>query len=141
MKNEPQQIGTATILLNEKGKVLLGKRKNGFKEGYYGLPGGRIDRGEKLKEGAKRELKEETNLIANHIEYLSVVKEWQKDEEQDFIHFIFLCDNWSGDLSLLELDKCEGWEWFDLDNLPDKILPGHLAGIKTLKDKSVIKDI
>ena len=129
-----QPIGTAIIVVNKDNQILLGKRKNAFRAGLYGLPGGRIEIGEKLQSGATRELKEETDLNSKKIEYLCTVKEWQKNENQDFIHFIFLCNDWSGKPKLLEPDKCEKWEWFDLENLPDNILPGHLAGINALKN-------
>ncbi|NCN03620.1 MAG: NUDIX domain-containing protein [Candidatus Pacebacteria bacterium] len=141
MDKKPQQIGTVIILLNNKNQILLGKRKNAFKAGLYGLPGGRIDRGENLTDGAKRELREETNLDAEDIRYLSVIKEWQEEKDHDFIHFIFLCKKWSRELQVLEPDKCEGWKWFSLDNLPKDILNGHLAAIESFSDGSSLKDI
>ncbi|MDH5532943.1 MAG: NUDIX domain-containing protein [Candidatus Pacebacteria bacterium] len=142
-KKDLQPIGTTVIVLNKQNQILMGKRKNGYKEGQYGLPGGRLDRGERVEEGAKRELEEETGLDANKLEYLAVVKEWQEDNGYDFVHFVFICKDWKGDLQLLEPEKCEKWKWFDLDKLPDNILPGHLAGIETLKseDKIFFSDI
>lgn len=131
-----QTIGAAIIILNQNQQVLLGKRLNSFKAGSYGLPGGRIKLGEKLLNCAKRELKEETNLEAKSLEYLVVIKEWQKEKNNDFVHFIYLCTNWSGELQLLEPNKCEGWKWFDLNKLPKNILQGHLAGIEVLKNKN-----
>jgi 8-oxo-dGTP diphosphatase len=141
INKDSQHVGTAIIVLNNDNQILLGKRKNGFKAGLYGLPGGRIDKGENLTDGAKRELKEETNLDAEDIRYLSVIKEWQREEDHDFIHFIFLCKKWSGELQVLEPDKCEGWKWFSFDNLPKDILDGHLAAIESLNDGSSLKDI
>lgn len=141
INKDSQHVGTAIIVLNNDNQILLGKRKNGFKAGLYGLPGGRIDRGENLTDGAKRELREETNLDAEDIRYLSVIKEWQREEDHDFIHFIFLCKRWSGELQVLEPDKCEVWKWFSLEDLPRDILVGHLAAIESLNDGSSLKDI
>jgi len=131
-----QQIGTAIIVINEENKILLGKRKNSFKQGFFGLPGGRLEKKEKLVLCAVRELKEETNLDSKKISYLCVVKEWQEDEDHDFVHFIFVCQEWTNKLELLEPDKCESWQWFDLDKLPENVLPGHLAGINAQKNKT-----
>ena len=132
-----QQIGTAVIVVNDENKILLGKRKNSSKAGCYGLPGGRLEKKEKLIACAVRELKEETNLDSKDISYLCVVKEWQADENHDFVHFIYVCREWTGKLELLEPDKCEAWQWFELDNLPENVLPGHLAGINELKSKGL----
>ena len=48
------------VLLNKTGKVLCVTRRN---EHIYGLPGGKVDSGEGVIEGAIRELYEETNLV------------------------------------------------------------------------------
>jgi ADP-ribose pyrophosphatase YjhB (NUDIX family) len=40
---DPQPIGTCAIITNSQNQVLLGKRKNSYKAGMYGLPGGRIE--------------------------------------------------------------------------------------------------
>lgn len=127
------QIGTVVIVVNSKRQILLGKRKNAVKSGYYGLPGGRLEEKEKLHMCVHRELKEETSLEANSLRYLCVVKEWQEDEQHDFVHFIFVCDQWSSEPKLAEPDKCEGWHWFGLDELPAKIMPGHLEGIQQFR--------
>ena len=139
------QIGTALIVLNENNQVLLGKRKNNVRAGNYGLPGGRIEKGEKLLDCAKRELKEETNLEAVEIEFLVAVKEWQLDQDHDFVHFVFLCKKYGGDLKTMEPDKCEDWEWFDLDKVSgrlsvrprrngDRFMPlGHSGGKKVAR--------
>lgn len=124
-----QPIGACIILLDKtKSKVLLGKRKNSYKVGFYGLPGGRLELGEELKACAKREVWEETNLRLNNIDYVSVVREAQ--EEKDFIHFVFASNNYQGELINKEPDKCEGWEWYPLDKLPENILLGHKLAIE-----------
>ncbi len=133
MKN--QAIGTAVIILNQNNQLLLGLRKNAAKAGYYGLPGGRLKMKEKVIDGAHRELKEETNLNSKKLNLVCVVKEWLEDEKRDFVHFIFICKDWSGKLTLAEPDKCASWNWSDLNNLPTRIVPSHLKGINQIKKK------
>lgn len=139
--NLHQPIGVCVIVLDKtKKKVLLGKRKNAYGEGMWGLPGGRMELKEKLEDAAKRELLEETNLIAKKIIFIGVVRELQ--ETYNFIHFGFLCEKYEGKLINKEPDKLEEWLWFDLIDLPKDILPGHNAILDIYINKNInLKDL
>jgi len=50
------------ILENEKGEILFGKRKFLPKKGFWDLPGGFVDFGEKAEEAIIREVKEELGI-------------------------------------------------------------------------------
>ena len=52
------------------GKVLVIKYNLENNSGYFDIPGGKIEEGETPEEAAKRELKEETGLIANTLEFI-----------------------------------------------------------------------
>ncbi len=58
MENQP--IGVCVITVNKDKKILLGKRRNSYKQGMFGLPGGRLNLNESLADCVKRELEEET---------------------------------------------------------------------------------
>jgi 8-oxo-dGTP diphosphatase len=116
--------------MNPSGKVLLGKRKNGYGAGYYGMPGGHVELGEPLHAAALRELQEETAVVATQLEFLGVVRENQRNI--DFIHFIYVLRNSSSTPQLAEPDKCEGWEWKNLDKA-ENILPGHQRAFELLR--------
>lgn len=117
--------------------MLLGKRKGSFRSGYWGIPGGRVEVGEPLKEAAKRELEEETGLKAVAIEFVGTIREFQKTH--DFVHFGFVCLRYKGEVEDKEPDKCEGWQWWKIETLPDKILPGHKTAIKMWLEKDTNK--
>ena len=123
-----ENIGVCIIVLGkDKKQVLLGKRLNSFRAGMYGAPGGRLELKESLEECCKRELAEETSIKSKNLKYVGVVRELQ--ETLNFIHFVFCCDEFEGIPNTVEPDKCEGWEWYDINNLPANLLPGHKAGI------------
>lgn len=138
-KIEPQPIGTCALLLNSQGQVLLGKRKNSYKAGYYGLPGGRIELNEPISTAIAREVQEETGIKLDNLKYIGVVRENQGG--YDFIHFVYVAQNVSQDPQLCEPEKCEGWEWVDLDSVDESVLPGHLAAIQLFKTKEFLVDI
>ncbi len=132
---EYQRIGVCVVVLNRsKNEILLGKRKNSYKAGMYGIPGGRLELKESLEACGKRELKEETGIEAVSLTYIGVIRELQTD--YNFIHFAFLCKEYLGEPSLSEPEKCEGWGWFPLEKLPDNIIPGHKAAIDIFLNKN-----
>lgn len=132
-----QPIGTCIIVLNkDQTKLLLGKRKNAFRAGWYGTPGGRINPGEPTQKSAIRELEEETGVKVDKLRYLGIAKEFQ--DGFDFIHFGFVCEQHKGEIKNQEPEKCEGWEWFGLNHLPKKILTGHKVLIDMYRQQNPI---
>jgi 8-oxo-dGTP diphosphatase len=64
LKNKYVIVGVPGIIINNKGEILLGKRneKARFYAGYWGLPGGLPEYGEKIEDAIKREIKEELGV-------------------------------------------------------------------------------
>lgn len=60
----PQPTVAVLAIVLREGEVLLVKRKNEPDAGLWGFPGGRLDYGETLGDGACRELMEETGVTA-----------------------------------------------------------------------------
>ena len=60
-------VGCGCLIINEKGQILLEKRKD---NGLYCLPGGAIELGESVEEGLRREIKEETGIILPDVHFL-----------------------------------------------------------------------
>jgi len=124
--NNPR-VGVAVIVRNEKGEILLGYRKN-INLGYHtwGLPGGKLDFGEELKDCAIRELKEETNLTTttNKLK-LAGVTNAVFDEETHYITVIYEVENIGKkelkNLKIAEPDKCEEWKFFKYNEFPENL--------------------
>lgn len=115
------KVGIGVIIIKD-GKSLLGKRKNSHGAGYWAFPGGHLDYGETPEECAKRELKEETG-----IEALSVHRgTWVNNVIETGKHYITLymyVTSFIGEPRLLEPHKCEGWSWFEKQNMPQPLFP------------------
>lgn len=124
-----QPIGVGVIVFDKtKRSILLGKRKNAYLAGWYGMPGGRLETKESLIACGKRELMEETGIEAVSLSYLGVIRELQ--DGYNFIHFAFVCNDYRGEAYAQEPEKCELWEWYPIDALPTNILPGHRAALE-----------
>ena len=102
-----------------RGKILV-LYKN-YKNKYEGwvLPKGTVEAGEEYKETALREVKEETNLDVDDLELYSVSDDIQPDRHYITLHII--AKKHSGELKVMEPTKEDEWQWFNLDNLPEKL--------------------
>jgi 8-oxo-dGTP diphosphatase len=47
-----------------------------------------------------------------------------------YIDFYFICKNWEGNPSICEPDICDEMDWFDVNNLPDNIIPEMKQGLE-----------
>lgn len=61
---------TAAFIINDKEEMLVVRRAKEPAKGTFDLPGGFCDMYETVEEGMRREIKEETGLEVDHIEYL-----------------------------------------------------------------------
>jgi 8-oxo-dGTP diphosphatase len=123
--------GVCIVLLNSlRNKVLLGRRKNSFRAGTYGLPAGLIEENESITTAALRELQEETSIKMNKLDYLGVIREFQSENNRVFIHFAFQICIEEKKVQNMEPDLCEEWRWYRLDDLPSCIFSSHEIAIK-----------
>ena len=64
-----------TLCLVSKGdEILLGMKKRGFGEGRWNGFGGKVEQGESVEEAARRELKEESGVVAEKLEKVGIIE-------------------------------------------------------------------
>lgn len=130
-------IGATTILTSE-GKVLLGKRLNKARAGQWGFPGGHVEFGESIIEAAKREILEETSLVANELKFIGAINQPSQvnssGEKKHYLQMVFTSDDFDGELQNLEPEECEEWRWFEMDSLPENIFFAHVDFLALLKN-------
>ena len=112
-------VGIGVILVNPEGHILIGKRE-GSHAPFWSIPGGYLEPGETFETAAIREVKEETGLdIVNPVVVgVSNNLETWKAEGVHVVSVFLLSKEFSGTLTLMEPDKCSGWQWCDPSNLP-----------------------
>lgn len=123
------RIGVGCVVLSE-GKVLLGQRKGSHAKGCWGFPGGHLEFGESVEACATRELLEETGLKPLSLRLGPWVENLMENGQKHYITLFVFIDQFEGEPILREPDKCEGWEWFSWDNLPQPLfspIPSLLA--------------
>lgn len=94
-------VGVGAIIVDW-GRVALIKRGHPPLLGEWSIPGGMLELGETLRQGAEREALEETGLVVRTTELLGVFDRVVLDDQQRTVyHYVlidFLCEKVSGDL-------------------------------------------
>jgi ribosomal protein S18 acetylase RimI-like enzyme len=81
-----------------------------------------------VEETAKRELYEETGLIANKLELLGVFSgeelfyTYPNGDKVSILDTVYLCEDYSGE-TIRETNETVDLQWFPFDELPDNISP------------------
>ncbi|MBM6617793.1 NUDIX hydrolase [Bacillus suaedaesalsae] len=120
--------GACVILINKNNEILLQLRKD---NNCWGLSGGSLEIGETLEQVAKRELFEETGLIAKKIKLFNVysgAEFYYKYPHGDEVYNVvaaYVCSDYNG---LLKKEESEVQElkFFKVIELPSNISPPDL---------------
>ncbi len=133
------KVAVGAFIANEKGQILMGLRKGVAGAGEWQVPGGHLEYGETLIDGARREVKEETGLTVGEMHLVSVIDEYPEVMGRP-VHYVtvdFSAQYLGGTPQVTEPHKCGGWEWFSLDALPEKMSRGIRMAIKNNKSMAV----
>lgn len=107
---------------NNKEEILLSLRENtGYRDGYYDLPGGHVDENEDLFFAMIREAKEEIgiDIFREDMKIIHIYHHFRKD----MLTFVFSVNKYEGNLMNNEPEKCKELKWFEIENLPENIIP------------------
>lgn len=113
------KVGIGVIIENRDGQILVGKRK-GSHAPFYSIPGGHIELGETFEAAAIKEVEEETGLLIKNPQVFSVCNNL-RTFAQEQVHSISInlyVNQFEGQVTLREKDKCEGWFWMKPTAIP-----------------------
>ena len=117
------QVGASVIVVDSENRVLLQLRSDNH---CWGYAGGSVELDEVVEDAAKRELFEETGLIAQSLELFGVFSGidthyvYPNGDEVSNIDIVYVCRQYTGDL------KCQDGEvdelkFFPVDGIPENI--------------------
>ncbi|BFZ02641.1 hypothetical protein BsWGS_05680 [Bradybaena similaris] len=103
------------VFVREAGKILLGLKKRGFGEGRWNGFGGKVEEGETVLQGAKRELLEECGLKAHSLKTVGLINfEFESDPIILEVH-IFQTSDVSGQPTESEEMRPQ---WYSEESIP-----------------------
>lgn len=127
-----QMCGAGVLIENERGELLLGLRTDNH---CWGTAGGAVELGETVEEAAKREMFEETGLVADELELLGVFSgedthyTYPNGDEVYVIDVKFVCRKYHGAMKPQASEVSE-LKYFPIAELPENISPMERISIK-----------
>ena len=86
-----------------------------------------------------REAEEEAGIVLTK-EDLKVMhtmnRKGEKGEDNDRVDVYFTAKKWQGKIKNNEPLKCDDMDWFELDNIPENIIPCVKQVIQAIKNKN-----
>jgi 8-oxo-dGTP diphosphatase len=111
------------LLLIKNDHILLGQRQNtGFEDGKFHLPSGHLERAETVLQALIREAQEELGIAisSGQVTFAFVLHDISGDGR---LRLFFVVREWKGSIQNMEPDRCRTLQWFNLNNLPDNVVP------------------
>ena len=113
-------VGVGAIILDGN-RVLLIRRANAPLQGVWSIPGGRLDLGETLTEGLRREIREETGLRIEIVDQVEVFERIMRDgDDRVQYHYVlidYLCEPAGG--VLRAADDADDARWVEQDEMAE----------------------
>jgi len=124
--SRPLLLAAAGVIVERADREILLQRRSD--DALWGIPGGSLELGESLEDAARRELTEETGLVAGELSLLDVYSgpdfflEYPNGDQAYVVGATFLATNVYG-----ELVEPDGKESTELRFFPTSQLPGAMS--------------
>ncbi|HHJ09278.1 MAG TPA: NUDIX hydrolase [Bacteroidetes bacterium] len=131
----PSVTADSIVLCKKEGRafILLIQRAHDPYKGKWALPGGFMDENEQLEDTARRELQEETGIVAGNMTFAGMFDKPDRDPRGRTITAVYLT-RLKKCVEPVAGDDAGKARWFPLDNLPELAFD-HKEIIRTTIDK------
>ena len=129
-------IIAAFLVLQKGDEVLLSLRHNtGYRDGYYCLVSGHVERGETYTQAMIREAKEEAGitLTRNNLKVVHAMHRKSDNDDSERVDVFFVAEKWKGEIKNKEPDKCVELKWFKTSKLPKVTIPFIRKAIQNIQ--------
>ena len=117
------QVGASVIVVDSENRILLQLRSDNH---CWGYAGGSVELDEVVEEAARRELLEETGLIAEKLELFGIFSGrethyvYPNGDEVSNVDIVYVCRQFTGTLKCQE-GEVDALKFFRVDEIPENI--------------------
>lgn len=115
------EVGCGAYITNSDGAVLLIERLREPEAGAWGLPGGKVDFGERAELAVIREISEELGVEIRLTGLAGMTETIDGGDGRHWVAPVYHAQIVSGEPRLLEPEKHGGWGWFMPQDMPAKL--------------------
>ena len=102
-------------------RLLLGMRISSLGEYSWQFPGGHLEFGETVEHCARREVMEEVGISIRDIRPGAYTNDVFIEADKHYVTLFVIAEYDSGELKVMEPDKCDQWQWFRWNDLPQPL--------------------
>lgn len=137
MKYETATLYTASyIIARQADKIAFVLRKNTlWMNDYYGLPSGKVEKGESFKSAATREADEEigVKIKPKNLRHCLTMHRNEPDEDMTWVDVYFEALEWEGDIHNAEPHMHKEVASLDPENLPENVIPSVRFALEAIE--------
>jgi 8-oxo-dGTP diphosphatase len=125
-KDRFKLIPAVYLLLRRDNEVLLLRRAHtGYQDGNYSLVAGHLDGDELASTAMIREAEEEAGITVTpeDLHFVHLAHRLGRNDGQERVDIFFEATKWTGEVTNMEPHKCDDLAWFEIDHLPNNMLP------------------
>lgn len=133
------RVAVFLILIRDNKILLLRRQNTGWKDGNYSLPSGHLESGETVIDAVIREASEEigVTISQNDVQLVHTLHR----APDGYIDLFFTASKWTGEIYNKEPNLCDDVSWFDLNQLPDIMIPAVKSAITKYQQGEVFSAI
>jgi len=144
IKERHKIVPASYLVLIKDNKILLQRRFNtGYEDGKYSFVAGNVVEGETFRLELVRETLEEAGITIKEEDLIAVhimCRNSHTPTNNERVDLFLTTEKWSGDIENKEPNKCDDLSWFELNNLPDNMIPYIRQAIGCIKDKIIYSE-
>lgn len=139
MERFKMRVAVHLILEHNNEFLLLRKYNTGYEDGNYSVIAGHLNGNETIKEAMIRKVLEEANINIDD-KHLKIVGVMHRKDGDESIDYYLYTNRFSGNIRIMEANKCDDLAFYKLDNLPDNIISYIKTALYNYKNNIIFSE-
>lgn len=126
-------VAAYLVLIKDKQILFLRRFNTGYQDGNYSLVSGHLEGGETTKQCIIREAREEAGIVMRPEDLKVVHVTHRLTPQREYFDVYLRAEKWTGDIAIMEPNKCDELKWFAVDEFPENMAPEVKFALESIK--------